>query len=161
MDTILFATDGSPTAKEAAQEACGLAAATGWALRVITVWRTPSYTGYGFAPVPNLPELADVEREHAERVAREAVEVARGAGVEATWELREGDASDEICAAADALSARLIVMGSHGWGALQRLVFGSVSTSVLHHAHCAVLIVRDADDEAEAEAAKTTETANS
>ena len=158
MHTILFATDGSPTAKAAAQEALELAKATGWGLRVITVWRTPVVNGYGFAPVPYLPELADIEREHAEKVAADAVEAARVAGVEATWEVRQGDASDEICAAADALAARAIVMGSHGWGGLQRLVFGSVSTSVLHHAQRPVLIVRGVKDETEAGAEKTTET---
>ena len=93
MDTILFATDGSPTAKAAAHEALELAKATGWGLRVITVWRTPVLNGYGFAPVPYLPELADIEREHAEMVAADAVEAARAAGVEATWEVRQGDAS--------------------------------------------------------------------
>jgi nucleotide-binding universal stress UspA family protein len=160
MDTILFATDGSPTAKAAAHEALELAKATGWGLRVITVWRTPILNGYGFAPVPYMPELADIEREHAEKVAEDAVEAARAAGVEATWEVRQGDAPDEICAAADALSARAIVMGAHGWGALQRLVFGSVSTSVLHHAHQPVLIVRGAEDEIEAPTAKTTESAS-
>jgi len=160
MDTILFATDGSPSAKAAAQEALELAKATGWGLRVITVWRTPVLNGYGFAPVPYMPELADIEREHAEKVAEDAVDAARAAGVEATWEVRQGDASDAICAAADALAARAIVMGAHGWGALQRLVFGSVSTSVLHHAHQPVLIVRGAEHEAEVEVEKTIETAS-
>jgi nucleotide-binding universal stress UspA family protein len=160
MDTILFATDGSPSAKAAAREALELAKATGWRLRVITVWRAPILTGYGFAPVPYMPELADIEREHAEKVAREAVEMADAEGVEATWELRQGDAPDEICAAADETAARLIVIGAHGWGALQRLVFGSVSTAVLHHAHCPVVVVRGAGDEAEAQVAKATETAS-
>jgi nucleotide-binding universal stress UspA family protein len=158
MDTILFATDGSPSAKTAAREATELAKATGWSLRVITVWRAPILTGYGFAPAPYMPELADVEREHAEKVAREAVEAAGAAGIEATWELRQGDAPDEICAAANESSARLIVIGAHGWGTLQRLVFGSVSTAVLHHAQCPVLVVRGAEDEAEAQAARTAET---
>jgi len=160
MGTILFATDGSPSAKAAAQEAFELAKATGWTLRVVTVWRAPIVTGYGFAPVPYMPELAAVEREHAERVAREAVEAASAAGVQAAWELRQGDAQDEICAAANETAARLIVIGAHGWGALQRLVFGSVSTAVLHHAHCPVLIVRGTDDEAEEQAAKSAETAS-
>jgi nucleotide-binding universal stress UspA family protein len=158
MDTILFATDGSPSAKAAAHEAFDLATATGWRLRVITVWRAPILTGYGFAPVPYMPELADVEREHAEKVAREAVEAASAAGVNATWELRQGDAPDEICAAAAETAARLIIIGAHGWGALQRLVFGSVSTAVLHHAQCPVLIVRGAEDEAEEQTATTAET---
>ena len=160
MDTILFATDGSPSAEAAAQEAFELAKATGWKLRVITVWRAPILNGYGFAPVPYMPELADVERDHAKEVAREAVEAASGAGIQATGELRQGDASDEICAAAEETSARLIVMGARGWGAVQRFVFGSVSTSVLHHAHCPVLVVRGTDHETEHETAAVAETAS-
>jgi nucleotide-binding universal stress UspA family protein len=161
MDTILFATDGSPSAKAAADEALELAKATGWSLRVITVWRTPILTGYGFAPVPYMPELAEIEREHAGKVAQEAVEAFEAAGLEATGEIRHGNASDEICAAAAETGARLIVIGAHGWGALQRLVFGSVSTAVLHHAECPVLVVRGAEDEAGAQAAKVAETASS
>jgi nucleotide-binding universal stress UspA family protein len=147
MDTILFATDGSPSARAAQAEALTLAKATGWRLRVVTVWRIPILTGYGFAPTPYVPELADAEREHAENVAQAAVEAAKAAGVEATWELRQGDASDEICAAAKETAARLIVMGAHGWGTFQRVVFGSVSTAVLHHAPSPVLIVRGPDEE--------------
>jgi nucleotide-binding universal stress UspA family protein len=158
MDTILFATDGSPASKPAADEAFALAKATGWKLRVVTVWRAPILTGYGFAPAPYMPELAEIEREHANKVAQEAVEAAKAAGIDATGELRQGAASDEICAAAEETSARLIVMGAHGWGAVQRLVFGSVSTSVLHHAPCAVLVVRDVDHEIEHEPAKVAET---
>jgi nucleotide-binding universal stress UspA family protein len=158
MDTILFATDGSPFAKNAAHEALELAKATGWSLRVITAWRTPILTGYGFAPAPYMPELAAIEREHADKVAQEAVEAFGAAGVKATGELRHGDASDEICAAAAETGARLIVIGAHGWGALQRLVFGSVSTAVLHHARCPVLVVRGAEQEAEDPVEKTAET---
>lgn len=160
MNTILFATDGSPSAKAAAHEAFELAKATGWKLRVITVWRAPILTGYGFAPAPYMPKLADIERDHANKVAREAVETAKAAGIDATGELRQGDASDAICAAAEEAAARLIVMGAHGWGAVQRFVFGSVSTSVLHHAHCPVLVVRGADHETERETAKVAETAS-
>jgi nucleotide-binding universal stress UspA family protein len=39
--------------------------------------------------------------------------------------------------------ASLIVVGSHGWGPIRRLVFGSVSTALLHHAPCPVLVVRE------------------
>jgi nucleotide-binding universal stress UspA family protein len=161
MSTILLATDGSPSAQAAATEAFELAKATGWQLRVVTVWRTPVLTGYGFAPVPYLPELADVEREHAEEVARSAVEAAATLGLAATWELREGDAADEIRAAASETAANMIVIGAHGWGALQRFVFGSVSTSVLHHAKCPVLVVRGADVVPDDETAKTVGAAHS
>jgi nucleotide-binding universal stress UspA family protein len=39
--------------------------------------------------------------------------------------------------------ADVIVLGAHGWGALKRIVFGSVSTAVLHSAPCPVMVVRD------------------
>jgi nucleotide-binding universal stress UspA family protein len=56
--------------------------------------------------------------------------------------VREGDPGEEIVAEARTWGADLIVMGSHGRGALKRLLLGSVATQVLHHAPCSVQIVR-------------------
>jgi nucleotide-binding universal stress UspA family protein len=151
VDTILFATDGSPSARKALGEAIELAQETGWKLRVLTVWQMPLVTGYGFAPAAYVPELAETEKEHAAQVAHAAVAVAARAGVAATAEIREGLAADEICTAAAEEGARLIVMGAHGWGAIKRVLFGSVSTHVLHDAPCPVLIVRMSESELERE----------
>ncbi|MGZ6696495.1 MAG: universal stress protein, partial [Solirubrobacteraceae bacterium] len=52
-----------------------------------------------------------------------------------------GSISEEICAVAASHHARLIVIGAHGWGPVKRLVHGSVSTGVMHHAACPVLVV--------------------
>jgi nucleotide-binding universal stress UspA family protein len=145
MKTILLATDGSPSARAATATAIDLAAATGWRLRVLAVWRTPAVGGYGYSPVTLLPELSEAEREHAVDVAERAVENAVDAGVPATLQIREGDAAEEICGVARACSAGLVVVGAHGWGSLHRLFFGSVSTRVLHEAPCPVLVVRAAD----------------
>ena len=38
--------------------------------------------------------------------------------------------------------ADLIVMGAQGLGAIARFLLGSVSTRVVQHANCAVLVVR-------------------
>ena len=149
MNTILLATDGSPSAEAAGAEAIELAKATGWTLRVLTIWQTPILTGFGYAPIAYDPELADVEKESAAKIARAAVAAAQAAGVEATYELREGFPSAEICEAAAETDARLIVMGAHGWGAFKRLVFGSVSSAVLHDAPAPVMIVRMTESEAE------------
>jgi nucleotide-binding universal stress UspA family protein len=142
MDTILLATDGSPSARAATAAAIELAVATGWQIRVLTVWQTPIVAGYGYAPIVALPELAEAEREHALGVAERAVEAAGAAGVSATVQIREGEAASEICSVARELETRLVVVGSHGWGPVTRLLFGSVSTHVLHHAPCPVLVVR-------------------
>ena len=143
MNTILLATDGSPSAEAATTEAIELCDDTGRPLRVVVVWRIPVVAGYGYAPVTAVPELADAEREHAQKVGDDALARAHAAGVAATLELRQGDAADEICVAAKNVGASLIVIGAHGWGAIRRAVFGSVSTHVLHEAPCPVLVVRE------------------
>jgi nucleotide-binding universal stress UspA family protein len=48
----------------------------------------------------------------------------------------------EIVALAEALGVGLIVMGSRGLGGVRRALMGSVSDSVVRHAHCPVLVVR-------------------
>ena len=50
--------------------------------------------------------------------------------------------ADVIVRIAEEESADLIVLGSHGAGAVERFLLGSVSDRVAHHAHCAVLIVK-------------------
>jgi len=150
MHTILFATDASPSAKNATTTAINLAKATGWTLHVVSVWQVP-VCEYGYLPLQYSSELVGVASQHARTTVEEAAEAAREAGVAATSEVRQGDAIEEICAAAAETSADLIVLGAHGWGALKRIVFGSVSTAVLHSAPCPVLVVRDNDEQEELE----------
>jgi nucleotide-binding universal stress UspA family protein len=57
--------------------------------------------------------------------------------------LREGRADKEIVEVAEEIGAGLIVMGSRGHGRLRRSLLGSVSESVVRHAHCPVTIVRE------------------
>jgi nucleotide-binding universal stress UspA family protein len=143
MNTILLATDGSSSAKLATEEAIRLASAAGWAVRVVTVWNTPISVGYGFASMQLPAELRKLERAHAQDAAQAAVTRAADAGVDATFELREGMPGEEILAAAVECSAAMIVLGAHGWGTFRRILFGSVSTHVMHGATCPVLVVRE------------------
>ena len=158
VNTILLATDGSPSAQAATVEAIELASATGWTLRILTVWQTPVLTSFGFAPSVYDPKLAELEKEHAAEVAQRASALAHEAGLEATFEVRQGFPADEICAVAAESQVRLVVLGAHGWGALRRLVFGSVSNAVLHHASSPVLVVRMTEPEAEPAISESTAT---
>lgn len=142
MSAILLATDGSPSAERATDEAVRLARTAGWPLHVVVVWRTPVIVGYGYTPMAPVHELSEAERQAATEVAERVVARARAAGAETTFEVREGDAADEICAAAEELRPELVVIGSHGWGGFRRAVLGSVSSRVLHEAPCGVLVVR-------------------
>ena len=49
----------------------------------------------------------------------------------------------EIVGLAGEMEAGLVVLGSRGLGAVGRVLLGSVSDSVVRHAHCSVLVVRD------------------
>jgi nucleotide-binding universal stress UspA family protein len=53
-----------------------------------------------------------------------------------------GDAGPMIVWVAEQIGADVVVVGSHGRGALKRMVSGSVSEYVVHHAPCPVLVVR-------------------
>jgi nucleotide-binding universal stress UspA family protein len=145
VSTILLATDGSPSADRATDEAVRLARATGWPLHVVVVWRTPVIVGYGYTPMMPVVELGEAEKQLADGVAERVAARARASGAATTSELREGDAADEIVAVADEIGAELIVIGSHGWGGFKRAVLGSVSSRVVHEARCGVLVVRDHD----------------
>ena len=49
----------------------------------------------------------------------------------------------EIVALAEQIGAGLIVMGARGIGGIRRALTGSVSDSVVRHAHCPVMVVRE------------------
>ena len=64
-------------------------------------------------------------------------------GTVAVEHLIEGRVAPEIVGLAEEIGAGLIVMGSRGLGGIRRALMGSVSDSVVRHAHCPVLVVRE------------------
>uniref|UniRef100_A0A0D6R2S5 UspA domain-containing protein n=1 Tax=Araucaria cunninghamii TaxID=56994 RepID=A0A0D6R2S5_ARACU len=57
-------------------------------------------------------------------------------------EMVEGDARNVLCEATERHAAEILVVGSHGYGAIKRAVLGSVSDHCAHHAKCTVMIVK-------------------
>jgi nucleotide-binding universal stress UspA family protein len=141
MKSVMLATDGSPTAEKATATAIDLARLLGTDLVVVSVWDI-AYATVGFAPVPVSGELARLGEEEAAKVVAEAAARAEEAGVETRSVVRRGFPVDAICSVAARYDPQFLVIGSHGWGAVRRALFGSVSTGVLHHATCPVLVVR-------------------
>jgi nucleotide-binding universal stress UspA family protein len=140
MKTILIATDGSPSAREAIEFGLELAADQDSTVTFVTVAPASDVVpmgGFGFTgSVPH--EVS--EREEAP--LDEAHELAEQAGVTAYQRLLQGDPADEIVAFADVIDADLIVVGSRGHGAIASALLGSVSRGVLHEARRPVLVVR-------------------
>lgn len=140
---ILLATDGSKEASLAARTAVDLADKTQSELHVVFVHH-PRQVPYAYDeryPEPEAPGGED--RTLLERQVRNVEEAG---GTVAGAHLKKGDPDNEIVAAAEELDAGLIVMGSRGHGGIRRALMGSVSDSVVRHAHCPVLVMRAEDE---------------
>jgi nucleotide-binding universal stress UspA family protein len=148
MKPVMLATDGSPTAEKATATAIELARLLDTNLVVVSVWDVaPGATHFGAIPVNG--ELAKLGEAQAGKVTAEAAARAEEAGVETRLVVRRGFPVDAICSTADRYDPWFLVIGSHGWGAFKRALFGSVSTGVLHRATCPVLVVRGEPAEVE------------
>ena len=146
MKPIMLATDGSPSAQSATTEAIGLARALDVPLIVASVVHetTPMYGGYyGFPEIT--AEVRKTQFAHVAEVLATVERQATDAGVPCTTLSLEGPRGQVLCSAARDRGARLLVVGAHGWNPVGRLIHGSVSTHVLHHAQCPVLVVHGED----------------
>ncbi|HKT43630.1 MAG TPA: universal stress protein [Gaiellaceae bacterium] len=148
MKSIMLATDGSPSAEAATREAIDLASELHLPLTVVSVAHAnlPFVGYYGYAQTDVIAELRRYEHDHVEQVLAAVRERAAAAGVAGETVALEGVPGEEICDAAKERDVRLIVVGAHGWGRMGRMIHGSVSEYVLHHAEAPVLVVPgDAD----------------
>ena len=146
---ILLATDGSEEATLAAQTAIDLANKTGSQLHVVYAGISPYsrafYEGYeegvdvGAYLQDESEELARIGQGRLDEQVRK-IKVAGGSVAQAHYRVGRPDA--EITALAEEIGAGLIVVGSRGLGGLRRALLGSVSDSVVRHAHCPVMVVR-------------------
>ena len=136
MSTIVVGYDDTPASQRALDRAVELAKVFGSSLIVTSV-----------APVPTTPGRAegaidptDSPADHVEELvaARKHLE---SAGVASEFVPAVGHPADTITQLAEQRSAELIVVGTREIGFLGRLLGQSVSESVVHHAHCDVLIV--------------------
>jgi nucleotide-binding universal stress UspA family protein len=80
--------------------------------------------------------------QEAKALVAKTADAVRSAGISVTTSIVQGEPKSAIIDDAEAWGADLIVLGSHGRKGLQRFMLGSVSETVLRHAHCSVEIVR-------------------
>ena len=155
---ILVPVDGSPFSEAAVIEVGSRPWPAGSEVRIVSAFQVP------LTPTPEVWALPDQYFETLERAAREQargiVDTAEAKvrslldkSVSVTGEILAGPPREAILDEADRWKADLIVMGSHGYGAWQRFLLGSVSQAVVSHAKCSVEVVHSRPDEKEAKAA--------
>ena len=143
---ILLATDASSDAEKAALMAIDVANATGSELHVLHVANSKDFHVAPGAEQSFSPRTVDLGelREKSQQTLDQAVkQVEEAGGTVAQAHLRMGDPDDEILRFCDEEGGfGLIVMGSRGLTRIKRVVMGSVSESIVRHAHCPVLVAR-------------------
>jgi nucleotide-binding universal stress UspA family protein len=138
---ILVATDFSAHAERALDYAAELAVTYNAPMVLAHVYASPIMAlpdGYVMMTVPNLADLVAGLQDGLRKTEARA----RQLGVrQLETRLVEGVAWSEILAAAKATGCDLIVMGTHGRGAITHLLLGSVAEKVVRKAECPVLTV--------------------
>ncbi|CAD5173255.1 unnamed protein product [Musa acuminata subsp. malaccensis] len=95
---------------------------------------------------PSAMELIQTVQQHQKELALSLLEKAKEIciqhGVVAETISEVGDPKEAICEAVEKLKIDLLIVGSHGKGAIQRVFLGSVSNYCVHNAKCPVLVVK-------------------
>jgi nucleotide-binding universal stress UspA family protein len=141
MPGIIVGVDGSGHSQQALEWAAREAALRKTSLTVLTVRQAVAgFTGVPVVyPLTGGPTLEDFRQQ----AQVEADKVLEGIGdqcpAEVTVRAVDGFPADELLLAAE--GAEMVVVGSRGAGGFARLVMGSVSTQVAHHAKCPVVVL--------------------
>jgi nucleotide-binding universal stress UspA family protein len=149
---ILVPTDFSETSAAATQYAIALAESMGSQVHLLHVLDNPLAYAWGAEafiepPAEYYERIEQRARERMEQVLTEA----QRKKFDAQLELRTGSPFAEIIGYAEERKIDLIVMGTHGRGAVAHMLLGSVAERVVRRSPCPVLTVREPERPAETE----------
>jgi nucleotide-binding universal stress UspA family protein len=140
MNTILVALDGSPRAPGVLARAISIARAQGARLTLVQSVGIPAEVPQDLWKQSDEPLLTVLSRRAADYLA--ATEASVPAELRGGTRVVVGAPWESICASARDVRAELIVLGSHGYGGIDRLL-GTTAGKVVNHATCSVLVVRE------------------
>jgi nucleotide-binding universal stress UspA family protein len=143
---IVLGVDGSQEASLALRAAAELSEATDSEVHLIYVIpQEAQLLGHHLYSEEIRESLLEGARKEARRFLEEQAQAVRSVGgVVAQSYLASGRADEEVVELAEEVGAGMVVVGSRGMGGVRRALMGSVSESVVRHAHCPVLVVRSA-----------------
>lgn len=135
MSVLVVGYDGTEGARVALDEALALAKDLSATVHLVFSYEAPRLGG-------ELRDLDDAIAERGKLVLARGVHHAAAAGTEVTTGFLKADPAEGLIAAADALDARYIVVGSYGERPLKSALVGSTPTRLLHLSDRPVLVVR-------------------
>ena len=145
---VLLPTDGSECAGRAANVAIEIARKFEAELEVLCVIGVPATAvakaGVSYGHEVALKEYFDSAHKEADKIVDKVIRLAEAKDVKATRLVRDYAVSvvEAILEEATKSDVDLIVLGTRGLTRFKKLLIGSVSSGVVNHAYCSVLIVR-------------------
>ena len=144
MKKILVAIDGSAMSEMVLKKARNLAEQFQSEVLILTVVKRLRGIYYHSGTETGLSDQVEREMESgAKRTLDHAKEVFRDYKGAYETLLAYGEPAEEILVLAERERPDLLVMGSRGLGGFGRVMLGSVSTKVLHHVACDMLVVKN------------------
>lgn len=141
---VLATTDGSEFSYAALRRLGELVPAQGTEVLLLGVYPSPAPGALGLMgpPYVDYASLAEQMRRETEQFLDEAQKLLVAGGFQVRPKMIEGDPANAILNLAEQESVDLIVVGSHGRTGLSRFLLGSVSSRVVSHAACSVLVIK-------------------
>lgn len=143
MKKILVAVDGSEMSEKVLQKTRVIAERFEAEVLILTVVKRLRLVHYHVGADSALTEQMDRELEHgAEVTLEQAKKVFMNYSGKHETLLAYGEPAEEILVLAEREKPDLLIMGNRGLGGFGRVMLGSVSTKVLHHIRCDMMIVK-------------------
>ncbi|MBJ7338132.1 universal stress protein [Mycolicibacterium sp.] len=148
-ERIIVGVDGSTASDAAIRWAAGEAAMRKVDLTLLHVVNPVPGLGVGYSMAPLPADFGRLQEEEAQRVLESARRVVKaaippGGNIDVHSELVIANPVPTLIDVSK--DAQMIVVGCRGYGAWRRGLFGSISTGLVHHAHCPVAVIHDPAD---------------
>ena len=140
LTTLVLATDGSENTAQATRAAVDIARRRGSKIHLVHVWHDV-HTSYAHAFV-----RGELRRQGRETLDEEVKRIQEKGGTVTRSHLREGRTFEEAIRVSEENAADLLIVGSRGHSGLRRMLLGSNSEDIVHHAHRPVLVVRSGEN---------------
>jgi universal stress protein A len=145
-DKILVPIDFSEHSKRTVSYAIKTASSHKATIYLLHVFQIPDYVVTPYARrrqnCAEVQSQVDTAEQEARETLHDFAEELSKKGINVQPYLRVGYPFDEIVLMANHFNVDLIIIGSHGRGAISRLLLGSTAERVVEHAPCPVLVVR-------------------
>ena len=146
---IIVTTDGSDFSRAAVERSCQIVAAPEKTeIKIVSVYEIVEPIDISVSPEFS-KEIETSARNKAEGFAAQAAQaiLERFPEIRLSTIVATGAADEILIDAAREWQADMIVIGSHGRGFWERMLIGSITDSLVHHAPCSVLVVKKQDAE--------------